>query len=168
MKRIGFNHRLLLTSLLTLLLAGGALGTAFAASGGGRGPGAGRDGGRFLQRMAVVLNLSADQQSRIKSILAKERETTQPLREALRASRDKLRTATDAGNFDEAAVRSIAASQAQTRTELIVAHARTRSEIYNVLTPEQRAQAEKLRALRGEHGRQGGRGPAPGQDDPQL
>ena len=170
MKRIIMKKHLLLTTLLTLALAGGALGTAFAAPGGGRGPGSGHEGGRFLQRMAVVLNLSADQQNRIEAILASERQTTQPLQQALRDSREKLRAATAAGGFDEAAVRTLAASQAQTRTELIVARARTQNQIYNVLTPEQRARAEKLRALRHDRrgGGQGRRGPAPDQGNQDL
>lgn len=166
MSRISTKKRLMLTTLLTLILtAGVALGTAFAAPGGGRAPGHGRDGDRFLQRMAVVLNLSADQQSRIETILASERQATEPLREALRASRDQLRALTQATTFDEGAVRELASSQAQTRTELIVAHARARNQIHNLLTPEQQAQAERLRALGGKHGR---RGPAPDQDAPEL
>ena len=166
MKRYGFPKRLLLTTLLTLLLAGGgALGTAFANPGGGPGPHHDRDGGRFLQRMAVILNLSADQQDQIEQILTSERQATAPLREALRASRDQLRQLTQAASFDETAVRNLAASQAQTRTELIVAHARARNQIHNLLSPEQQAQAEKLQSLRGGHGR---RGPAPESERPEL
>jgi len=119
-----------------------------------------------LQRMAEVLGLSAEQQSQIQAIIQDERETVAPLEEKLQASRQELRAATQAENFDETAVRSIAAGQAATRTEMIVARARMQNRIHAILTPEQRAQAEKLRPLL--HEGRGHRGRDFGPDGPDL
>jgi periplasmic protein CpxP/Spy len=154
---------LLLLSLMLATLAGGwTLNPAAASANPGRaGHERGFEEGCHLQRMAVVLDLSDAQQAQIKAILQSERETTAPLRKSLQASREALRQAARADTFDEAAVHKLAASQAATRTELIVARVRTQNRIHALLTPAQRAKAEKLRPMGREgHGRRD-RGPGP-------
>ncbi len=121
-----------------------------------------------MQRMAEVLGLSAEQQTQIQKITKSERETVAPLLEKLRASREELRNAAQAEKFDETAVRSIAAGQAATRTELIVARARTKAQIQAVLTSDQRALAEKLRPLLHERRGHRDRGRGFGPDGPEL
>ena len=55
-----------------------------------------------------------------------------------------MRTATAGGQFNEEQVRSLAANQAQTITELLVAKERVKAKVYAVLTPEQRKQADTM------------------------
>jgi protein CpxP len=118
------------------------------------------------ERMARVLDLSAEQQAKIEAIRQEEREKTAPLRRAQREFREKLRAAAAADPFDEAAVRALAAGQAATRTELIVARARTQNRILALLTPEQRTLAEKLRPRPGERkGHRSHRSPPPVPDE---
>jgi Spy/CpxP family protein refolding chaperone len=100
-------------------------------------------GERFLARMTETLNLSAEQQEKIKVIMEGHRTKVAPLRQNLDDSRDKLRKAAKADTFDEAAVRSLATSQAATKTELMVERARLQSQIHALLTPEQRKLAEE-------------------------
>src|SRR4030067_57918 len=57
---------------------------------------------------------------------------------------EKLRKPAEAKRPDEAAVRTLAASQNETRVELVVSRARARSQIFALLTPEQRESARKL------------------------
>jgi|GEM_PF-1040804 len=109
--------------------------------------GKGRQRGHRLEMMAVLLDLTDEQRTQIKEIVAAEREATKPLVRQLRESHRELRAATQGGVFDEAAVRSLAAGQAGTFTELIVAKARVKSKIFAVLTPEQKVKAEKIRPL---------------------
>ena len=116
--------------------------------------GKGHKRGHKLEIMAEVLDLTDEQRTQVREIIASEWETTKPLRTTLREKRRELRAAMQSGTFDEAAVRSIAASQAETFTELIVAKARGKSKIFAVLTPEQQAKAEKIRPLM--QGRRGG------------
>lgn len=150
----------LVIALLAATLVSGSLYSAVSAPLEGFGPemaaenpddrdpdGRGLAGEGSFDRMAEVLDLSDEQQQRIKAIRESERQKAAPLREALAEDRQKLHEAIQAGPFDEAAVRALAASQAQTRTELIVARARMQSRINAVLTPEQRVLAEKLRPL---------------------
>jgi Spy/CpxP family protein refolding chaperone len=56
----------------------------------------------------------------------------------------QMRTLEESPTFDEAAVRSLASQQAQAITELIVAKARTKSEMFAILTPEQKAKATTI------------------------
>lgn len=110
-----------------------------------------KGGEHFLARMTEVLNLSAEQQEKIKAIMEEHRNKVAPLRQSLDENRDKLRQAAKADNFDEAAVRALATSQATTKTELIVERTRMQSRIHALLTPEQRKLAEEMLDRRMEH-----------------
>jgi len=108
-------------------------------------------GERFLARMTKVLNLSTEQQEKIKVIMEEHRNKVAPLRQSLDENRDKLQQAVKADTFDEAAVRTLATSQAATKTELIVERSRMQSQIHALLTPEQRKLAEEMLDRRMEH-----------------
>ncbi len=100
---------------------------------------------RIAARIARRLDLTDAQQAKVKSILEAERQNVSPLFAQAAKNRQQLHEATANGKFDEAQVRTIAAQQGQTMTELIVARERVKSKIYNdVLTPEQRTKADEL------------------------
>lgn len=134
---------------IVLAIAAGMAGTVFAQGPGGRGfgpgfgPGFGRHGGWMLHHMAKELNLTADQQAQIKSIFQAERTKVQPLMQQLRQN-EQAQNATVNGNFDEAQARAFASKQTQIMSDLIVEKQRTKSQIYAVLTPEQRQKAQQL------------------------
>lgn len=109
----------------------------------------GRDG-RMLQRMTEQLNLTDAQQAQIKTILQTEKTKIQPLRQQLRQNR-LAQTSVVTGTFDEAQVRSFAAKQAQIMTDLTVERERTKSQIYAVLTPDQRQKAQALMQQHRQH-----------------
>jgi Spy/CpxP family protein refolding chaperone len=100
-----------------------------------------------MARVAERLGLTDAQKTEIKSILVAERPHAEPLFRQLASTRKQLRDVTGGGSFDEAQVRNLASQQAQTIAELVVTKERVKSKVYNVLTPEQRAMAEKMRAL---------------------
>lgn len=100
--------------------------------------------GWMLRRMTRELNLTDAQQTQIKNILQAEKAKTQPLREQLRENRQSQNTGTAAGAFDEAQARAFANKQAQILSNLMVERARTKSEIFAVLTPDQRQKAQQL------------------------
>ena len=101
---------------------------------GGPGP---RDG---LGPLARDLNLTDEQKAQIKRITDAAQESTKALREQLRALHGDGPEALKDGAFDEAAVRAAAQARANVQVELEVAHARTMSQVFAVLTPEQKAQ----------------------------
>jgi Spy/CpxP family protein refolding chaperone len=108
------------------------------------GKAAGHEHGMFGQRMAQQLGLTDAQQQQIKGILEAEKPKMQPLMQELKQERQQMNTLTESGNFDEAAVRSAASKQAQTETDLAVERARVKSQIFAVLTPDQRTKAQQL------------------------
>jgi len=100
--------------------------------------------GKRIDRMAKKLNLTEAQKEQVEAILATEREKAEPLRQQLAENRNNLRKAIEAQPFDEATVRTLAAKQNETRVELVVSRARARSQIFALLSPEQRESARKL------------------------
>ncbi|HMV50996.1 MAG TPA: Spy/CpxP family protein refolding chaperone [Blastocatellia bacterium] len=101
---------------------------------------------RFLDRASVFLDLTDQQEAQIKAILEAEKPKVQPLIVELAANRKALTEATDNGTFNEAQVKAIADKQGDTLAALIVEKERVKTQIYAVLTPEQRAKAEQFRA----------------------
>jgi protein CpxP len=98
-----------------------------------------------LQRATMMLDLTAEQQTKIKAILEAEKPVVQPLVQQLAANRQELQQVTDNGQFNEAQVQAIATKQGQTLSQLIIEKERVQAQIYAVLTPEQRAKAERMR-----------------------
>lgn len=85
------------------------------------------------------LNLSDAQKTQLEAITARHREATKNLHEQGRALHQNKSGAFD-GTFNEAAVRQAAQARANLHVEMEVARARMMSEMYAVLTPEQKAQ----------------------------
>jgi len=115
------------------------------------GPGAfsgrrGAMGGGFapLQRIASRLGLSDAQQDQIKSIVQSHRDEWKTLGGRAAAARKALNDATAADPIDENAIRQASAGVAAVQADSAVARAHVRSEIFQVLTPDQQAQARQL------------------------
>jgi len=96
-------------------------------------------------RLVKALGLSDAQKAKIEQILQAERDNSAPLRQKLEVNLKLLRREELAEEFDEAAVRNIATSQAQLVAEMMVSLARARNQIHSLLTLEQHAIAEKPR-----------------------
>ena len=92
-----------------------------------------------LGPLARDLNLSDEQKAQIQQITDSFEESTKGLREQLRSLHGSEPDPVS-GTFDEAAVRAAAQARANVQVELEVARARMMSQIYAVLTPEQKAQ----------------------------
>ncbi len=108
------------------------------------GPRTAMDGpGGPIMRMLARLDLSDAQRDRIRTIMEQARPRFQEQREALMNVRQQLRDLNPA-SFDEAAVRRIAAGLATPMQEIAVLRQQVRSQVWAVLTPEQRGQAETL------------------------
>ena len=100
-------------------------------------------GGWMLKRMTKQLNLTDAQQTQIKGIMAGEKTKIKPLMQQMRQNQ-QAQNANINGTFDENQARAFAGKQAQIMTDLIVEKQRMRSEVYAVLTPEQRQKAQQL------------------------
>ncbi len=136
---------------LALVLVATAI-IGFAQGGrGGFGKGHGRGGDHHRGGFGHVfrsLNLTEAQRTQIKEIAGRNRQSTASLREQLRTNHKGMAGVPNMGTFDEQAVRVAAQARAAAHVELEVAHARMFSEMYAVLTPEQKAQLAAQRQKR--------------------
>ena len=127
--------------VLALAVAGVAL-----AQGMHHGMGHGFNFDRMLNYYADALDLSSAQQDQIKGIWAKEKPALEPLMQQMHQFHSQMSQLTDNGTFDEAKVRALATQQSQTMVELAVQHARIKSEMLQVLTPDQKTKFAQLQA----------------------
>lgn len=111
-------------------------------------------GGMFSEHaigfLTDYLDLTAAQQAQVKDIVAKEKPTLDSLHQQMKQGRDELKQLETSGTFDEAKVRAAASQQSQTMTDLIVEKARIHSQLFQILTPEQKT---KMTKLMDKHGR---------------
>jgi protein CpxP len=100
--------------------------------------------GDMLGHLVHELNLTDAQQTQVKQLMDNFHTSTQSLHEQLfKAGGGPLDGLTD--NFDEAGVRAAAQSRANMQVELEVAHAKLMSQVYSILTAEQKAKVAELR-----------------------
>jgi Spy/CpxP family protein refolding chaperone len=103
----------------------------------GRGPGGPRGGHiPFLRD----LNLTDAQKAQIKQITDNAEASTKELRQRMDALHESEMNGPTDGAFNETAVRAAAQERANVQVELEVSRARTMSQIFAVLTPEQKTQ----------------------------
>jgi len=107
--------------------------------------GKGRHGHRGFARIAEKLNLTDAQKEQVKQILETSRAKVQPLKENMKANRRQLQELTANGQFDEAQVQAIAAQQGAIAAQMIVEKERAKSQIFQILTTEQQAQAKQMK-----------------------
>jgi Spy/CpxP family protein refolding chaperone len=103
-------------------------------------------GNRAVEFLTDYLDLTDQQQAQIKSILAQEHTQLQPLVAEARQVHQQVQTAALSDNFDASQVRSILEQHKDDLINLAVEAARTENQVVKVLTPDQRAKLEKLRA----------------------
>ena len=125
-------------------------------------PGGPRQGFGPFGPFGRELNLTEDQRGQIQKIQQSFQQGDQALHEQMRAlvegQGDPM-----SGEFNEAAVRTAAEARAKIQVEMEVSHARMMSQMFGVLTAEQRAQ---LAAHREEMRRQAPPPPQPPGDQP--
>jgi protein CpxP len=107
--------------------------------------GYGGPGGDF-HHMLKQLDLTADQHTQVKAIFEKEKPALQPLMQQMRQNHTAMSALEASGPFDEAKTRALATQNSQTMVELQVEHARIKSEIMQILTPDQKAKLAQIEA----------------------
>jgi Spy/CpxP family protein refolding chaperone len=141
------HKKSIIFAAILMALAAGLATTAFAQH---RGMGFGRNNGWMLKHITRQLNLTEAQQIQIKGIIADDKSKTKPMMQQLRQN-EQAEYANVNGSFDENQARTFANKQAQLMTDLIVEKERMRSQVYAVLTPEQRQKALQLMQERQQH-----------------
>lgn len=96
-----------------------------------------KKGGRGHHNMFDGLNLTEQQRQQMRDLMSQSRQDQPRLDMADREAMHKLITA---DKFDEAAVRAQAEKMSQNQVERQVEMAKVRNQMYNLLTPEQKAE----------------------------
>ena len=99
-----------------------------------------------FHHMLKQLDLTTDQQSQVKAIWEKEKPTLQPLMQQMRQNHRAMSAFQASGPFDETKTRALATQNSQTMVELQVEHERIKSEIMQILTPDQKAKLAQIEA----------------------
>jgi len=111
--------------------------------------------GAFLNR----LNLTDDQKAKMKQIRESFAERNKPLLEQLRAKRQELRQASEGGTFNEALANQKLTEMAGLQAKLMGERFKLHQEMQSVLTADQKAQLDQLKAqFKTRHGESRGAG----------
>lgn len=90
------------------------------------------------------LNLTEDQKAQIKQIMQSEHPAIKPLMEQEMAAHQKMIQLVTSGNFDQAKASAIAAQESQTHLQIEVEHAKIASQIYQLLSSDQKAKVAEI------------------------
>ncbi len=99
--------------------------------------------GQMFDRFATKLNLTDDQKAQAKSILQSSRESSQPVVQQLRQSRQALRDAVKAGKSGSE-IDQLSANLGQLTGQMTAIRSKAFAKVYALLTPEQRTKAEQM------------------------
>jgi len=135
-----------LIAFLVMVVVGAGAVFIFAQKGKREGFGGRGFGGRGFERIAEKLNLSDEQKTQVKTILEDSKTRVKPLMETMRESRKQAENLGTDGTFNEEQVSQLANSQSETMKQLFIEQEKTKAQIFAVLTPEQRAEAVKMKA----------------------
>ena len=103
--------------------------------------GGGMFGDHMWSHMTRDLNLTDAQQAQAKDILAKSKPAMQASFQQMHQAHQAMSQLVTSGNFDENKAREIATQQSQSMIEMEVQHAKTMAELFQILTPDQKAKA---------------------------
>ena len=100
----------------------------------------------MLRMLGPRLNLTEAQREQLKSIAETNKDEWKALADRARAAHEALTEAVMAETVDEALIRAKAADVAAVDADLAVASAHARAQAWQILTPEQQAQAKQFQA----------------------
>ncbi len=92
------------------------------------------------------LDLTNEQKAKVKEIFEASRASVEPLLEQMKANHAKIRDLGTNGSFDQAAVEAIANEQGSITAKLIIEKEKAKSQVFAILTDEQKAKTEAMRA----------------------
>ncbi len=97
------------------------------------------------EKMAIILDLSDDQQQQLQTLRDQHQQEQQALRTEMQTSRDQMRATAKASDADEASIREAVQQHAEVKTRMMIAAAKHRQQMAAVLTVEQQQKFEQLR-----------------------
>ena len=141
-----FRFRSLATGVAMVALLATSVAFAQGPRGGGRFGGRGGPGPLGLELRA--LNLTDAQRQQVSEIRERSREQMRTALQRLNEVGDKQRQAIETLPVNETLITSATQDMTQAQVDVAIQQARLNADIWSVLTPEQQAQATKLKAER--------------------
>jgi protein CpxP len=148
----------ILTGVIAVVLAvagtfaAGSVVQAQRARGGFGGPGGFGGFGGFGHRQALgmlrQLDLTDQQRQQVRTIMQNHKSDFQQVRERIHTAMEAQHAAASATPPDEATIRAKATEVGAAEGDLAVLLARVRTEVFQILTPEQQTKAQELQAQR--------------------
>lgn len=132
-----------IVSLLAITVIGFAIWAVVSVAGDGS-SGHRMRGGGPLQAMASHLDLTDDQQAQVREIIGATMQEGKVLNQQMRGMREQIMTSVRENGYDEDQVRLIAENNMPLLVDMAVLRIRAMGEIYEILTPEQQAEADKF------------------------
>ena len=128
--------------------------------GGPGGPGRGGPLGGILGPIPLErLGLTEAQNQQVRALVDSNQEAQRALRDRAFTAREALEAAIMSDTVDETSIRARSAEVAAVEADVAVSRAKLRNQVFQILTPEQRAEAKRLQAEgpgpgrgRGRHG----------------
>ena len=90
------------------------------------------------------LNLTDEQKAQVKQIFQAERPAMKPLMQQEHAAHTQMIQLITSGTFEQAKVAAIAAQESQTHMQIEIAHAKMASQIYQLLSSDQKAKVADI------------------------
>ena len=90
------------------------------------------------------LNLTDDQKAQIKQIFQAEKPNMKPLMQQEHAARMQMIQLITSGTFEQAKVAAVAAQESQVHMQMEVEHAKMASQIYQLLSSDQKAKVADI------------------------
>lgn len=112
-----------------------------------------------MDKLATLLNLTADQKTQISGILQISFTQAQPLMSEMRQNHQAIEQLVKSGtsaNFDQQ-IQTLANTQGTLTAQMSVIHAKAMAQVWGLLTPDQQQKASQLNELFGMGGGMGGR-----------
>jgi protein CpxP len=148
------NRKTILAGALAVatLAAGTVVAQPGGGFGGGRGHGGKMHGGGHGGPGAAFakLDLTDEQKSQFRELMAKQRDEMKPLRDQERDARKELREAID-GGADATRVGQLTLALEAVRKQVRARHEAARDQFVTLLTPEQKEKFEEMQAERKKH-----------------
>lgn len=104
----------------------------------------GHRGGKGMMLRGV--DLTDEQKVQVKQIMETSRAKMKTVHDQIKANRQQLEAISENGNFDAAQVQALAVQQGNLHAQMIIEKERVKSQIYQILTTEQKAKAAEMKA----------------------
>lgn len=136
------SMKLTFTAIAAVLTLGAGIALAQGGSAGPMHHHHGDSGG--FEQMLHQLNLTDDQKAQVKQIFQAEKPTIQPLKQQEHAAHQQMIQLVTSGSFETAKATAIAQQESQTHIQLEVEHAKIASQIYQLLSSDQKSKVAEL------------------------